>query len=382
MKSRLLLRPFALIFALLAFTASAWSQPKAAAQNKTLFQLLPPARTGINFTNKIFESDSLNILNQANIYNGGGVGIGDFNHDGLQDIFLSGNMVSSKLYLNKGHMKFEDITDRAGVTGDGRWCTGVSVVDVNGDGWLDIYVSASFRKDARLRTNLLYINQGVDKNGIPTFKESAVAYGIADTGFSTQGIFFDYDHDGDLDLYIVTNQINDPRTPIRFRPKLTDGSALNNDRLYRNNGNGTFTNVTKEAGILIEGWGHAGCISDFNGDGWLDIYIADDFVSNDLLYINNRDGTFTDRLGEYFHHTGWNAMGTDVVDINNDGLPDIVSLEMLPENNLRKKRMLAGNEYYNYFNSQRFGYTHQYVRNVLQLPPAYGNQKGKRNIRG
>jgi len=354
---RVIFTSFALIFTF----------QKALPQSRPLFQLLPAARTGIKFENRIFESDSLNILNQANIYNGGGVGIGDFNHDGLQDIFLSGNMVSSKLYLNKGGLKFEDITEKAGVTGEGRWCTGVSVIDINGDGWLDIYVSTSFRKDPRLRTNLLYINQGNGKDGIPTFKESAVAYGIADTGFSTQGVFFDYDHDGDLDLYIVTNQINDPKTPIRFRPKVTDGSALDNDRLYRNNGNGTFTNVTREAGILIEGWGHAGCISDFNGDGWPDIYVSNDFVSNDLLYINNHDGTFTDHLGEYFHHTGWNAMGTDVVDINNDGLPDIISLEMLPENNLRKKRMLAGNEYYNYYNSQRFGYTHQYVRNVLQL---------------
>jgi len=357
MKFRLLSPFFALIFTFHG----------ARAQSRTLFQLLPPSRTGIKFENRIFESDSLNILNQANIYNGGGVGIGDFNHDGLQDVFLSGNMVSSKLYLNKGGLKFEDVTEKAGVTGEGRWCTGVSVIDINGDGWLDIYVSASFRKDPRLRTNLLYINQGNGKDGIPTFKESAVAYGIADAGFSTQGLFFDYDHDGDLDLYVVTNQINDPKTPIRFRPKVTDGSALDNDRLYRNNGNGTFTNVTKEAGILIEGWGHAGCISDFNGDGWPDVYVSNDFVSNDLLYINNHDGTFTDRLGEYFHHTGWNAMGTDVVDFNNDGLPDIISLEMLPENNLRKKRMLAGNEYYNYYNSQRFGYTHQYVRNVLQL---------------
>ena len=323
---RLLVPSFTLLFTCL----------RTDAQTRPLFQSLPPAQTGIHFANKIFESDSLNILNQANIYNGGGVGIGDFNRDGLQDVFLAGNMVSSKLYLNKGGLKFEDITGKAGVTGEGRWCTGVSVVDINGDGWPDIYLSASFRKDPRLRTNLLYINQGLDKDGIPTFKESAAAYGIADTGFSTQGVFFDYDHDGDLDLYVVTNQINDPRTPIRFRPKLTDGSALNNDRLYRNNGNGTFTNVTKEAGILIEGWGHAGCISDFNGDGWPDIYVSNDFVSNDLLYINNHDGTFTDRLAEYVHHTGWNAMGTDVVDINNDGLPDIVSLEMLPENNLRK----------------------------------------------
>ena len=354
---RLLLPSFALFFTFL----------RALPQSRTLFQLLPPTRTGIKFTNHIFESDSLNILNQANIYNGGGVGIGDFNHDGLQDVFLSGNMVSSKLYLNKGGLKFDDVTEKAGVTGEGRWCTGVSVIDINGDGWQDIYVSASFRKDTRLRTNLLYVNQGVGKDGIPTFKESAVAYGIADTGFSTQGVFFDYDHDGDLDLYLVTNQINDPKTPIRFRPKLKDGSALNNDRLYRNNGDGSFTNVTREAGILIEGWGHAGCISDFNGDGWPDVYVSNDFVSNDLLYINNHDGTFTDRLAEYFHHTGWNAMGTDVVDFNNDGLPDIISLEMLPENNLRKKRMLAGNEYYNYYNSQRFGYSHQYVRNVLQL---------------
>ena len=354
-------RLFTLFFTFL--TCTAWPQSKT----NTLFRLLPPSSTGIDFTNRIYESDSLNILNQANIYNGGGVGIGDFNHDGLQDVFLSGNMVSSKLYLNKGHMKFQDVTVKAGVTGEGRWCTGVSVVDINGDGWLDIYVSASFRKDPRLRTNLLYINQGVGKDGVPSFKESALAYGIADTGFSTQGVFFDYDHDGDLDLYLVTNQINDPKTPIRFRPKVMDGSALNNDRLYRNNGNATFTNVTKEAGILIEGWGHAACISDFNGDGWPDVYVSDDFVSNDLLYINNHDGTFTDRLKEYFHHTGWNAMGTDVVDIDNDGMPDIISLEMLPENNLRKKRMLSGNEYYNYFNSQRFGYSHQYVRNVLQL---------------
>ncbi|MHA4810063.1 VCBS repeat-containing protein [Flavitalea flava] len=337
------------------------------AQSSPLFKLLPPSVTGVHFTNKITESDSLNILRQANIYNGGGVGIGDFNHDGLVDIYFAGNMVSNKLYLNKGGLKFDDITEKAGVTGDGRWCTGVSVVDINGDGWLDIYVSASFRKDPKLRTNLLYINQGTDKDGIPVFKESALAYGIADTGFSTQGLFFDYDHDGDLDLYLVTNQLDDPKTPIRFRPKVSDGSALNTDRLYRNNGNGTFTNVSREAGINMEGWGHSACITDINGDGWPDIYVSNDFVSNDLLYINNRDGTFTDRLGEYFKHTGWNAMGTDIADLNNDGWPDLISLEMLPENNLRKKKMLSGNEYYNYFNSQRYGYTHQYVRNVLQL---------------
>jgi hypothetical protein len=344
--------------------------------SQPLFKLLPPDSTGIRFSNDIIENDTLNILNQANIYNGGGIGIGDFNNDGLTDIYFAGNMQPNKLYLNKGSMRFEDKTGAAKVTGEGRWCTGVSVIDINADGRLDIYVAASFRKDALSRTNLLYINQGNDKDNTPQFKELAKDYGLADEGFSTQGYFFDYDRDGDLDVYLVTNALYDPKTPIRFRPKLKDGSAWNTDRLYRNNGNLTFTDVSRQAGILIEGWGHAAAITDFNHDGWPDVYVANDFVSNDLLYINNRNGTFTNRLSDYLKHSAWNAMGTDVVDINNDGWVDIISLEMLPEYNLRKKRMLSGNEYYNYFNAQQFGYEHQYVRNVLQLnsgPVPQGN---------
>lgn len=339
----------------------------SAQQNETLFKLSPSSQTGIDFNNQLYESDTLNILNQANIYNGGGVGIGDFNKDGLMDVYFAANMVSNKLYLNKGKMQFDVISETAQVDGQGHWCTGVSVVDINADGWPDIYVSASFRNDPRLRTNLLYVNQGTDKKGIPVFEESAAAYGLADNGFSTQAYFFDYDKDGDLDMYQVTNEIYDLRTPIRYRAKLTDGSAKNTDRLYRNNGNETFTNISKEAGITIEGWGHAASISDFNADGWPDIYVANDFISNDLLYINNQNGTFTNRLDDYFKHTGWNAMGTDVVDINNDGHADVISLEMLPENNLRKKRMLSGNEYYNYINNAQYNYNHQYVRNVLQM---------------
>ena len=338
-----------------------------ASRGSALFQLLDPAQTGIDFANTLIESDSLNILNQANIYNGGGVGVGDFNNDGLVDLYFAGNMVSNKLYLNKSNLVFDDITNAAGVTGEGRWCTGVSVVDINADGWLDIYVSASFRAAALGRKNMLYLNQGIDKDGIPVFKESADSYGLADTGFSTQGIFFDYDLDGDLDLYLVTNELNDPKTPIQYRPKVVDGTARNTDKLFRNNGNGTFTNVSKEAGILIEGWGHAGAISDFNMDGWPDIYVSNDFISNDLLYINNQNGTFTNKLAAYFKHSAWNAMGADVVDINNDGWADLISLEMLPEDNMRKKTMLSGNEYFNYFNSRRFGYEHQYVRNMFQL---------------
>jgi hypothetical protein len=339
----------------------------SAQQDATLFKLLSETKTGIAFKNQLSENDTLNILNQANIYNGGGVGIGDFNQDGLMDIYFGGNMVSSKLYLNKGKMQFEDITQMAKVDGNGRWITGVSVVDINVDGLPDIYLSASFRADTIRRTNLLYINQGINKKGIPSFKESAIEYGLADNGYSTQAYFFDYDRDGDLDMYQVTNEIYDPRTPINYRAKLTDGSAKNTDRLYRNNGNGTFSDVSKEAGIGLEGWGHAAAISDINSDGWPDIYVANDFISNDICYINNKNGTFTNRLDDYFKHTAWNAMGTDMVDVNNDGYVDLISLEMLPENNLRKKRMLSGNEYYHYINNSQYGYNHQYVRNVLQI---------------
>ena len=342
---------------------STWAQKSS----DPLFTLLSPTQTGIYFNNFLTESDTINILNQANIYNGGGIGVGDFNKDGLMDLYFAGNMVGNKMYLNKSGLQFTDITAKAGVDGAGRWCTGVTIVDINADGWPDIYVCASFSKDSVKRTNLLYINKGVDKNGIPIFKEEAAAYGLADNTFSTQAYFFDYDKDGDLDMYLVTNVLYDPKTPIKFRPKLLDGSAKNTDKLYRNNGNNTFTNVSKQAGILAEGWGHAACISDFNLDGWPDVYVANDFVSNDQLLINNKDGTFTDKLSEYFKHTGWNAMGTDAVDINNDGLPDLISLEMLPEGNMRKKRMLGGNEYYNYTNAAKFDYVHQYVRNVLQI---------------
>ncbi|MEK6481007.1 VCBS repeat-containing protein [Catalinimonas sp. 4WD22] len=347
---------------------------------------MPPSQSGVDFTNTLIESDSINILRQANLYNGGGVGVGDFNKDGLVDIYFAGNLVANKLYLNRSQVKdgetesklqFEDITDKAGVGGENRWCTGVSVVDINADGWLDVYVSASFLDDPLLRKNLLYINQGLGNDGIPVFKESAEAYGLADAGFSTQGVFFDYDQDGDLDMYLVTNELNDPKTPIQYRPKVADGSALNSDRLYRNDSppnsaHPIFTDVSREAGILLEGWGHAVSISDFNLDGWPDLYVSNDFVSNDVLYINNQKGpdgkvTFTNRASDYIKHTAWNAMGTDAVDVNNDGFVDLMSLEMLPEQNLRKKTMLGGNEYFNYFNNAKYAYEHQYVRNVLQL---------------
>ncbi len=335
-------------------------------QSNTLFKLLPASETGVNFENTITESDSLNILNHPYLYNGAGVGIGDFNRDGLPDIYFAGNMVSNKLYLNKGDLKFQDITDAAAVGGEGKWCAGVSVVDINADGWPDIYVCASFNSNSNRRHNLLFINQKLNKNGVPTFKESARSYGLDDNGYSTQAIFFDYNHDGLLDVYVLTNVL-DKGTPVAYRPKISDGTAVNNDHLYRNNGNNTFTNVTKEAGILMEGFGNSVAVTDINNDGWPDIYVGNDFISNDLLYINNKNGTFTNRAGEYFKHTGWSVMGSDMADINNDGMPDLVSLEMLPEENLRKKTMLMGDNYITYIDNKKYNYEHQYIRNVLQL---------------
>lgn len=339
---------------------------------KTLFEIISSDHSGIYFNNRITETDSINVLDFENVYNGGGIGVGDFNNDGLQDLYFTGNLVSNKLYLNKGNFKFQDITTDAGVTGDGKWCRGVTVVDINNDGWQDIYVCATLLKDAKKRENLLFINQGADKNGIPHFKEMAKEYGLADTSHSTMAAFFDYDNDGDLDVYIVNNEIVQGDYPNRFRPILKDGSHPNTDKLFRNDWNDSlhhpvFTNVSKEAGITYEGYGHAVTIADINKDGWKDIYVTNDYLSNDLLWINNHNGTFTEKLSTYFKHTSANAMGNDITDINNDGLMDVIALDMNPQDNYRKKMMLNPNGYQTYQNSDYFGYTYQYVRNTLQI---------------
>jgi ASPIC and UnbV/FG-GAP-like repeat len=350
-------------------------------QKKSLFELIPSEESGIHFTNKIVEKDSVNPIDLTNIYNGGGIGVGDFNKDGLPDLYFTGNQVSNRLYINKGNFKFEDVTDAAGVGGNGKWCRGVAVVDINNDGWPDIYVCATINKDPNKRKNLLYINQGVDKNGIPHFKEMAREYGLDDTTHSTMAAFFDYDNDGDLDVYICVNEIIKGNNPSTFRPKIKDGSFPSTGRLYRNDWNDSlkhpvFTDVTKQAGVTIEGYGHGVTIADFNKDGWKDIFVTNDFNSNDLLYINNHDGTFTDKASTYFKHTSANGMGQDVIDINNDGLADVVELDMNPEDNYRKKMMMGSNNYTSYQNSDYFGYQYQYVRNTLQLnqgPRVNGN---------
>ncbi|MFC0181904.1 FG-GAP repeat domain-containing protein [Pseudarcicella hirudinis] len=341
-------------------------------QKPELFQLISPEHSGINFSNEIAENDSINPINLTNIYNGGGVGIGDFNNDGLQDIYFTGSMVSNKLYLNKGDLKFEDITNSAGVSGNGKWCRGVSVIDINNDGKTDLYICASMDKNPEKRENILYVNQGLDRNGNPVFKEMSEEYGLNDSSHSTMANFFDYDNDGDLDMYLVVNQILQEVNPSVFKQKIKDGSFPSTGKLYRNDWNDrlkhpVFTDVTHQAGLTIEGYGHGATVADINRDGWKDIFVTNDFIANDLLYINNHDGTFTDKAASYFKHTSANGMGQDVIDINNDGLSDIVELDMNPEDNYRKKMMMNSSSYQSFQLNDFFRYQYQYVRNTLHI---------------
>ena len=342
-------------------------------QNKPLFQAINADKSGIHFNNQITEDDDLNVLNYEYLYNGGGVGIGDFNNDSLPDIYFTGNRTANKLYINKGHLKFEDITDAAGVGGNGKWCKGATIVDINNDGLLDIYVCAAVLHAADKRKNILYINQGINKStGIPTFKDEGEEYGLADSSSTQMAAFFDYDNDGDLDVYLLVNDLIPGVYPNEFRPIRKDGSWPNTDKLLRNDWNENlkhpvFTDVSKQAGILIEGYGLGINITDINNDGWKDIYVSNDYFSNNILYINNHNGTFTDQCADYFKHTSKNAMGNDVADINNDGLPDVIELDMAPADNYRLKMMYNDIKYETWQNAAHSGYMHQYVHNTLQL---------------
>lgn len=331
-----------------------------------VFSKLDITESGIGFNNIITENDSVNLISNEYTYMGGGVGIIDFNNDGLQDVFFSGNQVSSKLYLNEGNNHFKDVTLSAGVF-TSTWCTGVSVVDINNDGYQDLYISVSGSVSGNARRNLLFIN---NKNS--TFSEKAAEYGLADTGYSTQAAFFDFDKDGDLDMYLVNHLLNGPNPNNITKKDLTGKSALK-DRLYLNtginqkSGHAVYKDISIQAGIKEDGYGLGVAISDFNNDGWPDLYVTNDYLSNDLLWLNNKNGTFSNVIAAALNHQSYSSMGVDAADINNDGLTDIATLDMQPEFNQRKKEMFSFLSYERYEMERREGYEPEFMRNMLQL---------------
>jgi hypothetical protein len=336
--------------------------------NNTLFRSVPPEKSGIKFRNQLQETDSANSIFYEYYYNGAGLAIGDLNNDGLSDIVFGANMSECKVYLNKGNLSFSDITEKSGINTSGKWITGVSLVDINHDGWLDIYLCAAGNINYDYH-NLLFISSG-DRENL-TFTECASIVGLDDDGYSTQALFLDYDRDGDLDMYLVTAAMTIPnKNAIRLRKN--DGSMINTDRLYRNDGIDpatklpVFRNVSKQAGITWDGFGLGAAVCDINRDGWPDIFVGNDYISNDLLYVNQCDGTFSEMVKDYLGHLSNSTMGVDVSDFNNDGLIDIFTLDMQPEDYFRK-RIMAGNmrTYNRYLNELKAGYSPQYVRNML-----------------
>lgn len=343
----------------------------ACTQKNTLFKKISPNYSGIHFNNQITESDTVNPIDLEFLYNGGGIASGDFNNDGLTDLYFTGSQVSNKLYLNKGKLQFEDITNVSKTNGDGRWCNGVASVDINNDGLLDIYVCASIKSRGTDRANLLYINKGLNADGIPVFNEEAKEYGLADTSFSVQAAFFDYDNDGDLDMYLVTTKLA-KRESVSFSNNLNADDSTDVDKLFRNEWDSVkkhpyYKDVSKESGITEKGFGLGISITDINNDGWKDIYVTNDFYGNDFLLINNKNGTFSNKIRDYFKHTSQNAMGVDINDINNDGNQDVISVDMNPEDNFRKKKNMNGHNYYIYQNMLYSNTMLQYVRNTVQL---------------
>lgn len=332
----------------------------------SIFDQLSPEQTGVLFSNNLKEDSIINYFTYPYIYMGGGVAVGDVNNDGLQDFFLTGNMVENKLYLNKGDLKFEDVTSQSRVGGDDRWATGVTMADVNADGWLDIYVSVSGKFTTT--KNLLYINNGASENNIPTFTEKAEESGIADEGRTTQGTFFDYDNDGDMDLYLANYPFTSFKTRnFAYKFKMEKKEADNSDKLYENKGDGTFTDVTEAAGLLNFGLSLSATVGDFNEDGWEDIYVSNDFATPDHFYFNNGDGTFSDKVKETTQHTAFYGMGVDVADFNNDGLLDILQMDMTPQDNRRNKANMASMDPSGFWEMVNIGLHYQYMQNTLQL---------------
>jgi len=342
----------------------------------TLFTRLAADSTGIDFINKLTYTEEFNPYTFRNFYNGGGVAIGDINNDGLPDVFFCSNQGSNKLYLNKGNFHFEDITEKAGLVSTGVWSTGVTMADVNGDGFLDIYVCKSGDPQAKNRSNELFINNGItssssgSKQGVAevSFTERAHEYGLENKGLSTHAAFFDLDNDGDLDCYVLNNSMRSVGNYDLIKDQRNIPDTLGGNKLFRNDGN-HFTDITAQAGIYRSkiGFGLGVTIADINKDGWQDIYVSNDFFERDYLYINQHDGTFKESLEQYIRELSMNSMGADIGDINNDGYPDIYVTDMLPQDNARIKTKTNFETWDKYQSDIANGYYKQFVRNVLQL---------------
>ncbi len=331
-------------------------------ENLKLYHTVSPEESGITFSNDLHEDDSMNFFIYRYLYTGGGVAIGDINNDGLQDIFFTGNMVENKLYLNRGNLDFKDITSKSGVAGEHQWHSGVTMADVNDDGYLDIYVSVAGYKKAD-HTNRLYIN-----NKDLTFTESAAERGLADSGHSYQAVFFDYDNDGDMDVYTANYPMANFQSPNQYYRNRMDSVQLDeSDHLFQNDGQGFFENVTIEAGLLSYGQSLSVNAGDFNQNGWFDLYISNDFTPPDYFYMNNGDGTFSESLKETVKHTAFYGMGVDVADFNNDGLLDLMQLDMRPEDNFRRKANLNAMPPAMFEESVNLGFHYQYMQNIMQL---------------
>ncbi len=339
----------------------------AEGQELKLFEPVPASKSGITFRNNITEDENHNALTHENLYNGGGVGTGDINNDGLDDVYFISNMRYNKLYLNLGGMKFKDITKGAGVEGREGWKTGVTMVDINGDNLLDIYVCYSGKEGIEKRRNQLFINKGNLK-----FEEQAKAYGLDDPTYSTQGAFFDYDLDGDLDMFLVATNVRVLRG-LEFDQARVGSDPYAGDKLFRND-DGHFTDVTQVSGIISNalGYGLGVAVSDLNKDGWPDVYVTNDYIEPDYLYINNQDGTFTNRLTESVQHISQSAMGNIIDDFNNDTWPDIFTSDMLSHDNKRLKLLYGPENYLEYARSVMQGFYHSSMRNMLQLNNANG----------
>jgi enediyne biosynthesis protein E4 len=337
---------------------------------KPLFARIGSDQSGVDFVNEVVDTKEFSILDYLYFYNGGGVSAGDVNNDGLTDLYFVSNKGQNKLYLNKGNWKFEEVAAQAGVEGRADWQTGVTMADVNGDGFLDIYVCAVSNYKGLKGRNELYIN-----NGDGTFSEKAKEYGLDFEGFATQVAFFDYDHDGDLDAYLLTHAVHTSLSYGRVSTRALDRDKEAGDYLFRNEGGRRFTDVSEQAGIYAApmGYGLGISVGDLNNDGWEDIYVANDFHEDDYYYINNQDGTFTEALRKHFAHTSKFSMGNDMADVNNDGLLDVVTMDMYPEDPAVEKASAGEDPLDVYLYKLQFGFFNQYTRNTLQL-----NQGGQK----